>query len=269
MKNNILSLLLLVSGSAIATDMAVVPSNGNTSSSTSVSTNSCGLQKQEACLFVISAKHVNRIVTPFENPSVKMDNIGGVAYKAKDNVLYISTTSPQPIAGFITESGDESNAIKVILKPMSIGPQEIVLGQSSGGSEVARKFERSSPRSRTITEVISTLAKGKLPAGYQIGPVNAGYIPECSQAGMSFDFFKGQFVSGGDYVVSIGTVKNESKDILKFTENSCYKDGVIAVSAYPSLKLLPSQKSEVYVMYYRNKPVSTATPARKSLLGGE
>lgn len=107
---------------------------------------------QKETTYVISNKHVNRIVTPFKNPSIKMDSVGSVAYKSRDNVLYVSTTHNAPIAGFITESGDESAAIQVTFKPMAVGPQEVVLkGNASNGSSLARRFERSSPRSATIT----------------------------------------------------------------------------------------------------------------------
>lgn len=265
LKQHLLLGISVCSFGVFATEMATIPSQ-KISDSSSVTKNSCGLQTQDACLFVISNRHVNRIVTPFNNPSIKMDNIGGVSYKAKANVLYLSTTSDQPIAGFITETGDESSAIKVVFKPMSMSPQEIILGHTTAGSAIARKFERANPRDTTIQTVLSTLAKQNLPAGYQIGPVNSSYIPECNQDGLLFDFFKGQFVSGGDYVASIGTVTNTSNQIKEFTENNCYKDGVIAVAAYPTQVLLPNEKSEVYVMYYRDKPVVTSTPSRKSLL---
>lgn len=252
MRALLLSGLVGMSWPIVATEMAELPSSN-----------------QSDRTVVISNQHVNRIVTPFKHPSIKLDSVGGVAYKARDNVLYVSTTHTAPLAGFITETGDESAAITVILKPMAVGPQEVILqGQSSEGSALARRFERSSPRAQTIKTVMTSMAKGTLPSGYSMRSVDAHYIPSCQQKGLAFDFYNGQRVSGGDYVVSIGTVSNDSTQPIEFKENHCYQDGVVSVSAYPNVKLLPKEASEVYVMFYRHKPTAQKTQTRRSLLGG-
>lgn len=266
MKHTTLTMALALSclsTTVVATEMAKYP-NSNSISSTKV-------QKKQSDIYIISNRHVNRIVTPFKHPSIKLDNVGGVAYKTKENVLYLSTTSDQPVGGFITDKFDESVAIKVMFKPVPSVSQEIILNdaQTNSGSMIARKFERASPRTDTIKEVMATLAKGGLPLGYTSQHVNGAYLPSCNQNGLKFDFFNGQFVSGGDYVVSIGVMTNDSSQPIELKENNCYKDGVVSVAAYPSPQLLPSEKSEVYVMFYRNKPVSQAAPQRRSLLGGD
>ncbi|GAD89953.1 conjugal transfer protein TraK [Vibrio halioticoli NBRC 102217] len=248
-----------------ATELAVVPSTTNSNNQS----NSAGNSEKQSAVHVISSKHVNRIVTPFKNPSVKLDAVEGVATKSQGNVLYLSTSSSQPIAGFITESGDESTSIKVIFRPMPVAPQEVILkGSTNEGSELARRFERSNPRSETIKNVMGSLVRGELPNGYQMKKVNAQYLPSCKQSGLTFNFYNGQFVTGGDYVVSIGIAENRSTQAVNFTENSCYKDGVVAISAYPTTTLLPNEKTEVFVMFYRNKPVSTQQKTRRSLIGG-
>jgi conjugal transfer pilus assembly protein TraK len=264
---------------ALATEMAKFPGKSETlatsgsgserKSSMNPDNGTCGGVGQEACLYVISNTHINRIVTPFKHPSVKMDALNGVEHKSRDNIVYLSTTQSTPIAGFITEKGDESAAIKFVLKPVPTGPKEVVLKQSNfGGSEMARRFERSSQRDVTIRDVLSTIAKGNLPVGYQMKPMNPDYLPMCHQDGLVFDFIDGQFISGGDYVVSVGTVRNTNFGMTVFKENHCYRDGVVAVSGYPTYNLMPGQSAEVYVMQYRNKPVSSQIKPRKSLIGG-
>ncbi|BBM67924.1 hypothetical protein VA249_45700 (plasmid) [Vibrio alfacsensis] len=243
-----------------ATDMATFkPNTANSRASVS------NTKDQE--LYVISNRHVNRIVTPFENPSLKLDDAEGTKHKVEDNVVYLGTNNTANIAGFITESGDESAAIKVIFKPMPVAPQEIVLDGRVGGSEIARRLERSSPRTESIVSIMSGVATGNLPTGYKVENVNASYLPNCQQLELSFDFYNGQFVSGGDYVVSIGTVQNKSNRPVKFKENLCYEDGVIAVTAYPSYLLQSGQKAEVLVMYHRVKAPFKAERKRQSLLG--
>lgn len=222
---------------------------------------------------VISNSHVNRIVTPFVNPSLKMDSIGGVAYKQQENVIYLSTSKDNrnDIAAFITEKGDESYAIPVVLKPTLIGPQEVHVGtltNASTGSALAQRFERSYPRDETIERVFHTLGQGELPDGYSLRNVAANYLPKCSQTGLTFDFYRGQLASGGDYVVTIGTVRNSSPRRIEFKENNCYAEGVVAVTSYPLTQLEPNELAEVFVMFYRDKPSVQPQRTRKSLIGG-
>ncbi|EOX3447460.1 type-F conjugative transfer system secretin TraK [Vibrio cholerae] len=218
-------------------------------------------------LQVISSQHVNRIVTPFNNPSIKLDNVEGVSYKNLDNVLYLSTQHDTNVGGWITEGGDESTAIRVLFKPMPVPPQEIVLEETANkGSEIARRFEQSSPRTTSIVNVLSAIATGNLPSGYKQQEVNASYLPKCQQSGLTFEFYNGQFFSGGDYVVSIGTANNKTAQSIEFAENNCYQDGVVAVNAYPYNIVKPNSKVEVLVMYHRLKAADRREPKRQSLL---
>lgn len=257
--------LILVSASGIATERALYPI---TTAEKEVKQEALFVQKVPDS-YEISNLHINRIVTPFANPSIKLDNTEGISYKTRDNVLYLATNNQSPIAAFITDGGDESAAIKVVLKPTSTGPQEIVLDSYGiNGSQIARKVEKAMPRTDAILSIMAGIATGDLPAGYKMDRVNASYLPECNQLGLSFDFFNGQFVSGGDYVVAIGVVENQSLQKIEFLENRCYKDGVVAVSAFPSPELLPSEKAEVLVMYHRKKVPARTDNKRRSLIGG-
>lgn len=257
MMKPVLILTALLSANALATDMAVFSVSDKTDS-------------KDSALYVISDSHVNRIVTPFKNPSIKLDNVGGVSYQTMDNVLYLATTTKQNIAAFITEKDDESAAIKLVLKPQAVAPQEIVLsgGNLPSGSQLARSFERANPRNKSITNIMAMLVKGEVPTGYQPKMVNAQYIPTCQESDLVFDFYRGQHYSGGDYVVSIGTAHNTTNQVIEFKENHCYQKGVVAVAAHPTLQLQPNQRTEVFVMYYREKPYSQQNKGRTSLLGG-
>ena len=257
--SKIIIVMMLLSPVAMATQSAVIPATKKNHVN----------ERNEPTMFVISNSHVNRIVTPFDNPSLKMDAVGGVQYQQHGNVLYLATKKDTRglIAAFITEKGDESVVIPVVFRPMPVGPQQVEVGGIvSGGSSMARKFERSHYRTDTITSVLSTLAKGQLPSGYQITNVSTQYLPKCTQEGLTFDFYRGQLASGGDYVVMIGTVKNSSSTVVEFKENNCNSDDLIAVSSYPKNKLLPNETSEVFVMQYRDKPIIAPQSNRKSLL---
>ncbi|WP_413694390.1 hypothetical protein [Psychromonas sp. KJ10-2] len=124
-----------------------------------------------------------------------MDSVQGVTHKQKDNVIYLSTTSNRRIAGFITESGSESDSISVVLIPKKLPPQEIVIGENfSMGTTVAKNYERSQPRIDTIKDVLATIAKGDMPKGYIEQRLNSDYLPSCEQVGLAFDFYSGQLL---------------------------------------------------------------------------
>ncbi|NOI31836.1 TraK domain-containing protein [Vibrio coralliilyticus] len=224
--------------------------------------------ESQKVLHVISNQYLNRIVTPFKSPSIKLIKPKGVSTEKSGNVLYLATNRKTKIAAFITEGGDESTAIKVLFSPEAIGPQEIVLGNANHrGSEIARRLEHASPRTDALVNIMSSLAIGNLPSGYQQQEVNAAYFPECSQKNLSFEFYNGQFFSGGDYVVSIGIAKNKTNHVLELKENTCYKDGVVAVSGYPDYTIPPHSSVEVLVMYHRAKPTMRKVKQRQSLIG--
>lgn len=258
----LLASLFLASAHATATEMAAMPSASGVASSASMAPKA----EKTPEVHVVSNRHINRIVTPFKNPSLKMDMVQGTASQTKGNVLYFSTNGEDRVAAFITEKGDESKSISVVFIPKPVPPQEIMLGDSASfGAEVARNFERAYPRNTTISSVLNDLAMGNLPSGYTEQNLNALYFPDCRQEGLSFDFYRGQFFSGGDYVVTIGVMKNTSQEIVQFKENHCYREGVAGVSSWPNHVLAPNQSSEVLVMFYRQKPVMKQT-SRKSLL---
>ncbi|WP_028865242.1 TraK domain-containing protein [Psychromonas aquimarina] len=258
-------LIAIFSHSLLATDLAILDKNNfivNNPKSVSV-------DKKTPNVHPISNFHVNRIVTPFKRPSIMMDSVQGIAHKQKGNVIYLSTTTSRRIAAFIAETGNESEAISVVLIPKKIPPQEIVIGERfSTGSVVAKNFEKSQPRINTIKEVLAILAKGDMPTGYIAQNVNSQYLPGCKQSGLSFDFYSGQLISGGHYLVSIGVVQNTSSGVIELKENNCHAKNVVAVAAYPATTLLPNERSEVFVMYNRERKYTADTP-RKSLLDKE
>lgn len=267
-KKNVLAIALtafLCSNSTQATQFALIPESVDKTVETTVKTT------VETELHIISNRHINRIVTPFSNPSIKMDNVSGVKTQANGNVLYLSTTNDNPIAAFVTENGDETTAISVVFKPMPVPPKEVVLsaGSASSGYALARRFESASPRTEMIMQVMAGISKGDLQHGYRIeSTFNPDYAPNCNQMNVEFNFVNGQFISGGDYVIAVGIASNTSNNTINILENLCYQDGVVAVAVYPSLPLTAGDEAEVFVMYHRSKQAAQqrSAPQRKSLI---
>ena len=271
MKIQVALLSALFSLNAVATQMAVLPNADAIVAGQKANSSTETKQEWKPEVHVISNSHVNRIVTPFKSPSLKMDAVQGIAHQQVGNVLYLSTDASKrgDIAAFITEKGDESVAIPVVFKPTHIGPQEVIVGKlNMSSSPIAQRFERSYPRDETIKRVLESLAHGTLPNGYELRGLDANYLPDCKQDGLTFDFFRGQLAAGGDYMVTIGTVENTSDGVVEFIENNCMGSGLVAVSSYPEVRLMPNQQTEVFVMFYRNKPVTAPQKQRRSLIGG-
>ncbi|EHA1082428.1 hypothetical protein I8Y06_003304 [Photobacterium damselae] len=269
-------LLMTISSSAIATQYGKFSDSSNAGGKLDInsSQNYNHQNKQITPLnrenidLNISVSHINRIITPFKNPSLKMDSVEGVSYKVMDNVIYLSTSQPQPIGAFITEKGDELTSVKLTLIPSNLPPQEINLEDIRNvfSSISARQFERSQPFIETIKEVFTSLANNDIPSGYSMGNPNGFYFPSCSQMGLSFDFGNGQFAEGGNYVVSIGIIKNNSPMPIEFKEPNCLDkyNRITGIAAFPRVLLQPNQQTEVYVMMRKEQPDSSSK--RQSLV---
>ncbi|HIF9538230.1 TPA: hypothetical protein ACX6S7_002484 [Photobacterium damselae] len=269
-------LLMLVSSTAIATQYGKFGDSNNAGGKLDINSNQnfnrqnkqiTPLNRQNIDLN-ISDTHINRIITPFKNPSLKMDSVEGISYKVMDNVIYISTNQIQPIGAFITEKGDELTSVKLTLIPSRLPPQEINLEEITNifSSLSARQFERSQPFIETIKDVFVSLANNDVPTGYSMGNPNGFYFPSCAQMGLSFDFGNGQFAEGGNYVVSIGIIKNTSPMPIEFKEPNCLdkQNRITGIAAFPRVLLQPNQKTEVYVMMRKEEQDSSSK--RQSLV---
>lgn len=224
----------------------------------------------------IALGHINRIVTPFDTPSV--NTISDATIEANENVLYVATNSELPITMFIKpDVDDESHALSLTLSPKKIPPIDVRLNLTEGSgnyassglnrsNKKAEKWEKSQPYTEAIKNTMRGLALGELPPGYSLGPYNPGQpLPTCVQEGLNYDFLNGQFLKGSNFDVSIGVMTNTSSRTIEFKEEFCINGNIIAVSSWPKTFLKSGDKSEIYVMMRNDLPVET-TSKRRSLL---
>ena len=199
----------------------------------------------------VAVSHLNRIVTPYDNPKVTTSS--QATTEVRDNVVYIGTTNESPLTLFITEMGSEEQALSLTLIPKKIPPREIFLNlPKTQGNEIrvtkkAAKWEKSQPYLITIESLLKGLALGELPSGYSFLKVASGVLPVCRQTGIEFDFKAGQTVTGHNLVVHIGVAKNTSPEPIEFVEDTCGAWDVAAVAAYPRNALEPGEMTEIYV----------------------
>jgi len=224
----------------------------------------------------IAVGHPNRVVTPFEQPEIVTSTLTASGTDGqcgelcvKQNVIYVATDQQQPVTMFVTEAGSQEQAISLTLMPRRIPPREIFLRFADDHQPATRKraqiWEQSQPYVQTIKDVFRGIALGEVPRGYSLGAVTKGSgVPFCAQAGMEIIF--GQVLDGHHLRVFVATVKNTSAQSLEFTETACSGDNVVAVAAYPRIRLHPAEKTEVYVAVRGTEDVPPAR-LRESLLG--
>lgn len=234
----------------------------------------------------VAVNHVNRIVTPYAHPDVvtadlsSSDGSGGCgAICVKQNVVYVAPKELYPVTLFITEKGSQARAISITLVPRRIPPREVFLSfddKAPNGElfayngpvddKKAEQWEESQPFVETVTDSFRQIALGSIPRGYSFHKVPAGVrLPACEQAGLSFSFANGQYITGHHLIIYVGTARNVSDHPVEFREPVCGQWDVAAVSAWPRSVLSPNESTEVYVALQPNRRRNTRT-RRPSLL---
>lgn len=226
-------------------------------------------------LVPVAVSHLNRIVTPFGEPSV--NTTSNATITIEENVVYVATSTEVPVTLFITQEGSQARALSLTLVPRKIPPRELFI-ELEGGAQVAglignpkaERWETSQPYVDTLRTIMRSLALGDIPQGYTFHDTQAGTpMPSCQQPGMNFRFAGGQTMVGHRLTVNIGVATNVSGQPLEFLEQSCGNWDVAAVAAWPNNVLAPGEGTEVYVI----RRVETGRPqpagnTRPSLLGG-
>ena len=76
----------------------------------------------------------------------------------------------------------------------------------------------------------------------------------------------GQVLEGSDWLVAIAVAKNKHNQTIEIKEELCAEAGkeVLAISAWPSVRLEPQQSTEIIVV--KKRPTETMGVERPSLL---
>ncbi|MBB3105328.1 TraK domain-containing protein [Azomonas macrocytogenes] len=213
----------------------------------------------------ISIGHLNRLVTPFTEPAV--NTTSAATTKVAENVVYIETDSDVPVTMFITEKGNEAQALSLTLVPQEVPPREIVLklSESMGfvgrmSSNKAERWETSQPYIETIRTLFRHLALGDIPQGYAMTAMPQNQqLPRCAAQGLAFDFEHGQLVMGHSLKVLVGVAQNLSNRPIEIKESVCGSWDVAAVAAWPHNVLEPGARTEVYVAQKQSRSTAPTT----------
>ncbi len=207
-------------------------------------------------LIPISVNHLNRIVTPFDNPQVK--TVSTASTEVIGNVVYVATESEAPVTMFITDT-DDSTAISITLTPKRIPPREVVLkikqsttAQTIGSYTKARKWEEASSYVETIKHAFAGMAKGKTPPGYTLRlpeENDESSLVNCREPALATHL--GQVLDGSNIFINIYVARNISDNNIEINETLCYRPGVIAISSWPKTVLAPGESTELFVAHNR------------------
>ena len=146
----------------------------------------------ETKALVVSAGNVNRIVTPFAQPDIV--TTAPDQFTIRQNVVYAAPAAPapgqppEPLTLYLTEKGDESTAISLILLPrLQVASREfrLVLAGAHGGAAIrtsgsarrAAAWEQDQPYPAMLAELLARLAAGSVPQGYDLGPPDTAAAP--------------------------------------------------------------------------------------------
>lgn len=217
----------------------------------------------------IAVNLTNRIVTPFQKAVVRTVNDAIITVE-DGGVIYLSTSKEkQPLSLFITEEGDESVAISLVLYPLDVPSREIQLtlpGVVAGRApRPAARWESSQPYIKTIRDAFRAVALGTVPQGYafEIADPEIHNVPHCAFPS-SLPVHFAQTLVGGRMNIFVGTVLNTGHQTLELREAGCADSDVVAVAFWPDVVLEPGVGTEVYVL--RRKAATPKGATRRPIL---
>lgn len=222
----------------------------------------------------IAKGHLNRIVTPYASPQVRTTSSAKV--EVDGSVLYVASDAEAPVSLYVMPEGSDTEALSLALVPRAIPPKEIRLRlddaerrQRRADVGAARAWETSQPYVATIQKLLNGLARGRVPQGYGIDPLDdAMWQPRCDRpegGDLEYDFQGiGQRVSGAALTAYVGRVTNVDDEVIELDERWCAGDRVVAVAFWPRIVVEPGDQAEVFVVRRRRR--QPATQERSSLL---
>lgn len=227
--------------------------------------------------FAIAVGHINRIVTPFAQPSLRTTSTAQTSIEG--GIVYVATDSQDPIGVFIFDKGAPEQAISLTLVPDVIEPVSTTI-QVSGWSGNTRAtvvpksstralaYESDHPYLETLTEILRSLAQGKIPDGYGLQDVSREAVagmPRCEMPGISVHAM--QVLDGGSFRAIVAKARNTSYTNNEIIEQTCSGRGLRAVAAWPYTRLAPGQETELYLLL-STVTEDDADQTRPSVIGG-
>lgn len=203
---------------------------------------------------VIAKGKLNRIVTPYADPKVL--TVDNVETKIDGSAVYIATDSETPVSLFISDT-ETGSAASLQLEPLAlVTPVEIRIEQDpskASPTEAAslrtdKLFRQDSPYVTEIKAIMQNLGKQQIPQGFTLEEVTDELRTAsiCHVANLSF--MPGQLLSGHDARILVMIAQNNGRAARVFEEATCAGEKIMAVAAWPKVRLEPGEKTEVFIL---------------------
>lgn len=249
---------------------------------------SSGLRKQLTVtpgvlevLTISSAGHINRIVTPFDEPLVKTTSSAEI--NTVGSVIEVSTQSPGTIVIYVSDQEQTpETTFGLALVPKAVPPLDISLrfdallqqqvARQGKMSAKAKKWEEQQDYVDALISVMKPLANQQIPPGYSFSVVESEQgdkdLFRCRINGLSIQLQ--QRLDGHHFKVGVHKVKNLLSVPIEIRETACYRKGIAGISAYPQVVLRPGETTELYIVQKSSVDAQRyGTPARPSVVSRE
>lgn len=226
-------------------------------------------------LMPIALGHLNRLVTPFDNPVVTTTSQATTSTKGK--IVYIATADETPVTLYITPGDNQDIALSLTLIPKHIPAREIHLTLDNDSYKVLSKLQQQSTvNAKTaaqeqeyitqIKKLFRALGLQKSPAGFSLREPTAAELIQCRHDPLQIT--TGQILESQDMLLLVGIARNTGISSIEFNERWCAttQADVLAVAAWPKVVLHPGETTELYVAVRRSAEAESAL--RPSLLNG-
>jgi len=205
------------------------------------------ISNDDTHLVNVSQSLVNRISTPFHNPTI-MTN-GGATFQVIGQDVFIEMNSDQPIGVYIREDEAISNnspVASLTLIPKGIPSQNvvIVLDQSVRDRSAAQNVKLSSDYEDGLRASLSKAVLGDIPDGFSRSNSMNKTIAKIGPVMLR----PSKMYSGVDQNIFVYSAENTSGQVVELVEASFHYDGVRAVAFYPDIRLAPNQKTNVFIL---------------------
>jgi conjugal transfer pilus assembly protein TraK len=227
-------------------------------------------------LMPIAVGHLNRLVTPFDNPVVTTTSQATTSTKGK--IVYVATADETPVTLYITPGDNQDIALSLTLIPKRIPAREIHLSLDQETYKRLTQWQRQSTTSSdkpanqeqdyitTLKQLFRDLGLQKTPAGFSLRDPSQSEQIQCHQDRLRIR--TGQLLEGQELLIFVGIARNTGVIPIEFDERACAstQDEVLAVAAWPKVVLGPGESTELYVAVRRKD--EAAITVRPSLLNG-
>lgn len=225
------------------------------------------IQEKVPNMVQLSLNQTNRLVTPFANPEL-YPQINDLEFNIEGSVLYVSPKGEGPYTVYIRDEGREDVVVPLVLISGNIPPRNLTLHlKGRGRVRPVSKKETVSLVSdmeymQLIKEAFKSLAKKQVPTGFTLNSgIERSQRPfHLATQDIRVNFANGQFLSGAEVDIIIGTVENDGAQTVQLDETWFNENNrTAAVAFWPYVSLHPKQATEVYVAVRRRADVTEYT----------